>query len=88
MVQTSVLDSFITFIGGISTDTVVVHYTSEQDSVRNLQTVLKDAFKIKYSTTFKHKCDNTVLRRIVRSKRDEVTGEWRRLDNEKLYALY
>jgi hypothetical protein len=29
-----------------------------------------------------------VLRRIFGPKRDEVTGEWRRLYNEELYALY
>jgi hypothetical protein len=29
-----------------------------------------------------------LLRRILRSEKDEVTGEWRRLHNEKLYALY
>jgi hypothetical protein len=32
--------------------------------------------------------ENKVLRRIFGPKRDEVTGEWRRLHNEKLYALY
>jgi hypothetical protein len=32
--------------------------------------------------------ENRVLRRIFRSKRDEVTGEWRRLHNEELYNLY
>ena len=32
--------------------------------------------------------ENRVLRRIFRPKRDEVTGEWRRLHNGKLYALY
>jgi hypothetical protein len=32
--------------------------------------------------------ENRVLRRIFRPKRDEVTGEWRRLQNEELYALY
>jgi hypothetical protein len=31
---------------------------------------------------------NRVLRRIFGSKRDEVTGEWRRLHNKELYALY
>ena len=31
---------------------------------------------------------NRVLRRIFGPKRDEVTGEWRRLHNEELYALY
>jgi hypothetical protein len=29
-----------------------------------------------------------VLRKIFGPKRDEVTGEWRRLHNEELYALY
>ena len=29
-----------------------------------------------------------MLRRIFGSKRDKVTGEWRRLHNEELYALY
>jgi hypothetical protein len=32
--------------------------------------------------------ENRALRRIFRPKRDEVTGEWRRLHNEELYALY
>jgi hypothetical protein len=29
-----------------------------------------------------------VLRRIFGPKRDEVTGEWRKLHNKELYALY
>ena len=29
-----------------------------------------------------------MLRRIFGPKRDEVTGEWRRLHNKELYALY
>ena len=32
--------------------------------------------------------ENRVLRRIFGPKRDEVTWEWRRLQNEDLYALY
>jgi len=32
--------------------------------------------------------ENTVLRRIFGSRRDEVTGEWRRLHNEELNDLY
>jgi hypothetical protein len=32
--------------------------------------------------------ENKVLRRIFGHKRDEVTGEWRRLHNKELYALY
>jgi len=31
--------------------------------------------------------ENVVLRRIFRSRRDEVTGEWRRLRNEELNDL-
>jgi hypothetical protein len=32
--------------------------------------------------------ENKVLRRIFGPKRDEVTGEWRRLHNKELYAVY
>jgi hypothetical protein len=32
--------------------------------------------------------ENGELRRIFGPKRDEVTGEWRRLHNKELYALY
>jgi hypothetical protein len=32
--------------------------------------------------------ENRVLRRIFGSKRDEVTGGWRKLHNEKLHDLY
>jgi hypothetical protein len=32
--------------------------------------------------------ENRVLRRIFGPKRDEVIGEWRKLHNEELHALY
>jgi hypothetical protein len=32
--------------------------------------------------------ENKVLRRIFGRKKDEVTGEWRKLHNEELYSLY
>jgi len=32
--------------------------------------------------------ENRVLRRVFGSKRDEVTGEWRKLHNEELSDLY
>jgi hypothetical protein len=32
--------------------------------------------------------ENRVLRRIFRPKRDEVTGDWRKLHNEKLHNFY
>jgi hypothetical protein len=46
-----------------------------------------------WSLTFRKKrklrvFENRVLRRRFGPKRDEVTGEWRRLHNKELYALY
>ena len=32
--------------------------------------------------------ENRVMRKVFGSKKDEVTGELRRLHNEELYALY
>jgi hypothetical protein len=32
--------------------------------------------------------ENRVLRRIFGPKRDEVSGEWRKLPNEELHDLY
>ena len=32
--------------------------------------------------------ENRVLRRTCGPKRDEVTGEWRKLHNEELHVLY
>jgi hypothetical protein len=32
--------------------------------------------------------ENRVLKRIFGPKRDEVTGEWRRLHNKELHAVY
>jgi hypothetical protein len=32
--------------------------------------------------------ESRMLRRIFCSKRDEVTGDWRKLHNEELYNLY
>jgi hypothetical protein len=32
--------------------------------------------------------ENRVLRKVFGSKRDEVTGEWRKLHNEELNDLY
>jgi hypothetical protein len=32
--------------------------------------------------------ENRVLKKIFRPKRDEVTGEWRKVDNEELNDLY
>jgi hypothetical protein len=42
-----------------------------------------------WSLTLSHiDCENRVLRRIFGPKRDEVTGDWRKLNNEELHKLY
>jgi hypothetical protein len=46
-----------------------------------------------WSLTLREECrlrvfENRVLRRVFEPRRDEVTGEWERLHNKKLYALY
>jgi len=46
-----------------------------------------------WSLTLREKCrlsvfERRVLRRIFGPKRDEVTGEWRKLHNEELNDLY
>jgi hypothetical protein len=46
-----------------------------------------------WSLTLREECrlrmfDNRVLWKIVGPKKDEVTGEWRKLHNEKLKDLY
>jgi hypothetical protein len=45
------------------------------------------------SLTLREECrltvfKNRVLRRIVGPKKEDITGEWRRLHNEELYDLY
>jgi hypothetical protein len=46
-----------------------------------------------WSLTLREECrlrvfENRVLRRVFGPKRDKVTGEWRKLHNEKLNDLY
>jgi hypothetical protein len=47
----------------------------------------------KWLLTWREECrlkvfENRVLRKIFGPKRDEVTGEWRKLHNEELNDLY
>jgi hypothetical protein len=47
--------------------------------------------EIPYTSREEHKLrvfENRVLRRIFGRKRDEVTGDWRKLHNEELHNLY
>jgi hypothetical protein len=46
-----------------------------------------------WSFTLREECrmrvfEKRVMRRLFGPKEDEVTGEWRRLHDEELYALY
>jgi hypothetical protein len=46
-----------------------------------------------WSLSFREECrlrvfENRVLRRMFESKRDEVTGSWRKQHNLELYNLY
>ena len=46
-----------------------------------------------WSLTLREECrlrvfENRVLRRICGPRRDEVTGEWRRVHGKELYSLY
>ena len=46
-----------------------------------------------WSLTLREECrlrvfENRVLRKIFEARRDEVTGEWRKLQNEELNGLY
>jgi hypothetical protein len=50
--------------------------------------VLGMGLKLGLSRQGKTVFENTVLRRIFAPKRDEVTGEWRKLHSEELHNLY
>ena len=64
------------FLNPVFTNLPVVLYGCETWSL-----MLREGQRLK---TF----ENRVLRRIFRPKRDEVTGEWRKLHNEELNDLY
>jgi hypothetical protein len=49
--------------------------------VRNWSLTLREEHRLRVF-------ENRVLRRIFGTKRDEVTGGWRKLDNEELHNLY
>jgi hypothetical protein len=48
--------------------------------VQNLVTDVKEEHRLRVF-------ENRVLRRVFGPKRDEVTGEWRKLHNEELHNL-
>jgi hypothetical protein len=66
---------------------------SKEKTYDPLLTFQKQSFLFIFCTFLRVECrlmvfENRVLRRIFGLRRDEVIGEWRRLHNKELYALY
>ena len=77
-----------------SAESQVFHFTIQNVNIKIYRTIILPVVLYSCETrslTLREKCrlrvfKNTVLRRIF--GRGEVTGEWRRLHNEELYAQY
>jgi hypothetical protein len=57
-------------------------------SALKVGSALELGFRVANSFVFVSGLDNRVLRRIFGPKRNEVTGDWRKLHNEELHNLY
>jgi len=72
----------LTYLEDIQTNVIVTHIRrKELYGCETWSLTLREERKL---TVF----ENMVLRRIFGPRRDEVTGEWRRLHNEELNDLY
>jgi hypothetical protein len=91
-VTSSLLDSNILLSTPFSKTLILHSSLNVIDNVSSLHTTKKkQPFHI--YILLREECrlrvfENRVLRRIFGPKKDEVTGEWRRLHNEELYVLY
>ena len=61
--------------------------------VKTYKTIILSVVLYSYETLSltlreEHKFENKVLRKIFGAKKDEITGEWRKLRNAELHALY
>jgi hypothetical protein len=73
-----------------------VNYKSESVKIKIYRTIILPVVLYgfeSWSLTLREECrlrvfENRVLRRIFGPKRNEVTGEWRRLHNKELYAYH
>jgi hypothetical protein len=73
-----------------------VSLQSKNIKIKTCRTIILSAVLYEcenWSPTLKQECrlkvfENRALRKIFGTKRDEVIGEWRRLHNKELYALY
>ena len=57
------------------------------------ETPLSQTFELHWPLTFREEhrlrvFENKVHRKIFGAKRDEITGEWRKLQNDELHALH
>ena len=74
----------------------VFQFAIQKHKIKTYRTVILPVVSYGYETwslTLREKrrisvFENRLLRRIFEPKRQEVTGEWRRVSNEKLYFLY
>ena len=82
--------SYATDIGGFTGGLRVqgVQYTRHLHLPTSCTFLLLNAFIILMEERKLRVFENMVLRRIYGPRRDEVTGEWRRLHNEELNDLY
>jgi hypothetical protein len=77
-------------VQNLLSSSLLVKYTKIYKTVL-LSAVLYECKTWSLTLTEEHRLrvfENRVLRKIFASKKDKVTGEWRRLHNEKLYDLY
>jgi hypothetical protein len=74
-----------------SAESFVFHFPNQKDKDYDIQSY-NPADCFVWSLTFREECRLTVFEnkvlRIFGPKRDKVTGEWRKLHNKELYALY
>jgi hypothetical protein len=77
-------------------ESFVFQFTIQKCKVKIYRTIIFPVVSCGYETwsiALRKECrlrvlESRVLRRIFRPKRDDVTGEWRRLHTEKFCALY
>jgi hypothetical protein len=90
-------------IGSVYRSPIVINYSvrnllssrllSKNIKIRIYKSIILPVVLQTWSLTLReeHKLrvfENRVFRRILGPKRDEVTGEWRKLHNEELHRLY
>ena len=83
------LDTYSAFLSTSTTQSLVTLQSSLSHSYYNTSGIVL----LTWSLTLREEprlrvFENRVLKRVFEPKRDEVTGEWRKLHNEELSDLY